>query len=390
MSDSTGTALPGRIDFLDNLRTFIIFLVVLLHSGLVYEKSVFTSFIWIVADSATCTAAPVIRTVLDIFIMPLLFFVSGYLAPMSLKRRSGGAFVLSKFRRLMVPWIAAVLTLLPIYKWLFLYSRNLPQQHWTTYFHWSNGVWGQNWLWFLPVLFMFDIVIVLISKIRMKYPKVAPVPSIALVFFLGLISSVCMDLFHLQGWTKTPVLDFQNERLLIYLLVFLLGAHFYRLRIFESGRNRNTLLLFILCIGWIPVWIYTHFTMRHAVMPNAFIVNETADRLLIWVNYHLALLCFMVLGLEAFRRFLNKQDRFMAALNRNSYSVYIIHTVVMGSLAILLLHTTLPSPVKFALLSVSAFLMSHFIAYLYGRVIRAPLTALPSSFMHMSNRRKSI
>jgi hypothetical protein len=33
----------NRIYFLDNLRTFMIFLVVLLHSGLVYEKGVFSS-----------------------------------------------------------------------------------------------------------------------------------------------------------------------------------------------------------------------------------------------------------------------------------------------------------------------------------------------------------
>ena len=104
----------GRLFFLDNLRTFLVFLVVLYHSGIVYESSGFFATFWMVDDPST------------------------------------------RFRRLMLPWAVAVVTLMPLYKVAFLYSRGLPQESWTTYFHFSNGILSMNWLWFLvestPVL----------------------------------------------------------------------------------------------------------------------------------------------------------------------------------------------------------------------------------------------
>ncbi|MFC1976037.1 acyltransferase family protein, partial [Chloroflexota bacterium] len=137
----------NRIYFLDNLRTIIILLVVLYHAGGVYSF-IFASF-WIVADPATSDLVGILNVVLDICVMPTIFFISGYLIPMSLKNKAGWTFLKSRFRRLMIPWIIAVLTLIPLYKVIFLYSRGLLQENWTTYFHFSNGnMTSQNWLWF--------------------------------------------------------------------------------------------------------------------------------------------------------------------------------------------------------------------------------------------------
>ena len=78
MTEKTDTIKGRRIYFLDNLRTFMIFLVVIVHSGLVYEKGLFSPFFWIVYDSSTNTVVPVVRIILDIFIMSTIFFISGY------------------------------------------------------------------------------------------------------------------------------------------------------------------------------------------------------------------------------------------------------------------------------------------------------------------------
>jgi hypothetical protein len=47
--------MPGRekLYFLENLRTFLIFLVVLVHAGVVYESSGLMAPFWIVDDPAT-------------------------------------------------------------------------------------------------------------------------------------------------------------------------------------------------------------------------------------------------------------------------------------------------------------------------------------------------
>lgn len=48
-----GTITEDRIYWLDNLRTFMIFLVVLLHAALIYEKNSIGTLWWIVIDPST-------------------------------------------------------------------------------------------------------------------------------------------------------------------------------------------------------------------------------------------------------------------------------------------------------------------------------------------------
>ncbi len=156
-----------RLYSLDNLRTFLIFLVVLCHAGIVYESSGIGALFWIVDDPSTSELPGLVNLLLDIFVMPTIFFISGFFAPMSLERKGSWRFLKAKFRRLMIPWVIAVFTLIPIYKVIFLYSRGLPQDNWTTYFHFSNGILGMSWLWFLPVLFLFDALYLLLRKLNL-------------------------------------------------------------------------------------------------------------------------------------------------------------------------------------------------------------------------------
>ena len=102
-----------RLFFLDNLRTFLIFLVVVLHAGIVYEPILENS--WIVSDPVKNSSIGFIRMYLDIFVMASLFFISGYFIPQSLKSKSDWIFIKSKFRRIILPWIVAVFTMIPAF-----------------------------------------------------------------------------------------------------------------------------------------------------------------------------------------------------------------------------------------------------------------------------------
>lgn len=364
-------AVPGkRIAFLDNLRTFMIFLVVVLHAGLVYEKGVFSTLFWIVYDPATNALVAELRIVMDIFIMSTIFFISGYLTPLSLRSKSGRQFLKGKFKRLMLPWLIAVLTLIPLYKLIYLYSRDLPQQHWTTYFHWSNEMWGQNWLWFLPVLFLFDLLYVLLSQSNIPLPKISLRQAVAAVFLVGFGYSVTMDAFELQGWTKTIVLDFQNERLLIYFMVFLLGAFCWKRRIFAAESDNKRLYRTVLCTVWLPILLYRFFYLNSVTQPGEPIFSGLLDSVLLWLSFHFSLLGLLYLLVHTFRVYLNKQEKSSDTLNQNSYQVYIIHVVVMGGLAMAMLNTPIPSLLKFIVLAVLTFAMSNLMVYSYRHFVK--------------------
>lgn len=347
--------------------------MVLCHAGGVYESSGTWASFWIVDDPSTNNLSGLLFIILDIFMMPIIFFVSGFFVPLSLKNKQGWTFLKSKFKRLIVPWIIAVLTLIPLYKIIFLYSRNLPQENWTTYFHWSNGIWSQNWLWFLPVLFLFDILYLLFSKVQFIFPNISLKGAVFSTFLIGFFYSFGMDIFGLRGWTKIGLLDFQNERLLIYFMVFLLGALCYKLKAFDAKPESKILFHIANSVAWIPITVYIFFLLYPWFKPGNHIVSQIIDRLILWFSYQLSLLCLVYVMLETFRRYLDKPGRIWNELNRNSYYVYIIHVIVIGTIALTLLNSAMPSLLKYLILTVSTYVASNVMISLYRKVIKSKI-----------------
>jgi len=361
----------NRIYFLDNLRTFMILLVVLCHAGWVYESSGIGAFFWIVDDPSTNNLSGIINVILDIIMMPALFFISGFFTPLSMKNKKGWAFLKAKFKRLMVPWIITVLTLMPLYKVIFLYSRNLPQESWTTYFHWSNGIFSQSWLWFLPVLFLFNLLYMLLSRVNCLPEKISVKFAIAAMFIIGFVNSFSMDLLKVRGWTKTALIDFQNERLLVYFMIFLLGSLCFKQKVFASKAKSKKLYIVANSIAWIPINIYVFFLLIPFIKPGSIIISPILDRLILWLGFYLSLLCLLYLLIETFRRYLNKPGKIWNELNRNSYYVYIIHVIVIGVIALPLLNSAMPSSLKYLFVTVSTYAVCNLIVYSYRKIIKS-------------------
>jgi len=81
MTDQEQDTIKGnRIYFLDNLRTFMIFLVVLYHAGLVYASSGVGTYInWLVVDSSTNDLPDLVNLIVDIFLLLPYFLLQGIL-----------------------------------------------------------------------------------------------------------------------------------------------------------------------------------------------------------------------------------------------------------------------------------------------------------------------
>lgn len=356
-----------RLYFFDNLRTFIIFLVVVFHAGVVYDKSAMGESWWVVTEPLSSDLPGVTNLMLDLFVMPTLFFVSGYLARASLRRRGARSFLAARARRLLLPWLLAVLTLIPAYKFLFLYSRSLPQEHWTSYFHFTNGVFGMAWLWFLPVLFLFDALYALASKLGVSIPRIGLAAAVAGVLGIGLANSLALGALNAYGWTKTVVMDFQNERLVPYLLVFLLGSLCHRLGIFESPARNMKLYIGVLATAWIPMNLYAVVLINFFIHPGEYFVSLWADRLLLWTGFHLSMLALLYAAVTTFHYYFETQTWFGRKLAELSYGVYIVHVIPLGLLALVLRGVEMPALAKYALLAVSAWAASNLLVWFYAR-----------------------
>jgi fucose 4-O-acetylase-like acetyltransferase len=353
-----------RIHWMDNLRTIIILLVVLYHVGGVYEAAGLWGWFWIVDDPATITWVGIVGIVFDIFMMPTLFFISGYLSPASLKDKSGWEFLKGKFKRLMIPWAIAVFTLIPLYKVIFLYSRNLPQEHWSTYFHITNPN-SQNWLWFLPVLFLFNVLYLLLSKANIKFQKTSLKVAVAGTFVIGFVYSFLIGgMLGFRSWTLTPLIDFENERLLVYFMMFLLGVLSFSKNVFEQKTQSKTLYTIVNSIAWIPITVHIFARLYPIFYPDGFAITPVY-RLIWWLSFDLSLLCLAYVMVESFRRYFDKAGRIWSELNRNSYGVYIIHVIMIGVFGTLLLNLNLPALVKYPVLIVLTYGASNLVFSVY-------------------------
>ena len=376
-----------RIYFLDNLRTFMIFLVIVLHAGIVYEPIL--KNIWIVVDPDQNSSIGLIRMYLDIFVMFTMFFVSGYFIPDSLKSKNTWGFLKSKFKRVMIPWIVAVFTLIPAYKFIFLYSRGLPQEEWYTYFHLFErtggnlGFYADNptmgWLWFLPVLFLFQVLYLVLAKTHVFSIKISVRTGVSLTFATGIIYSMVISSMGLRGWFHTPILHFQSERLLVYFMVFLLGSLCYKLNVFESNIKNKKYYIWSNIVLTLSLSVFTavalnfFFNMIEAGR-NYFFVSDTVDRVIYYSTSLLSMFSFLYIFIHIFRFRLNKTSSLFSELSKNSYAVYVIHIVVIGVFALMLLNVSMPGIVKFFILTILTFVVSNILVSAYRAIFQKSLS----------------
>jgi len=356
---------------MDNLKTVIILLVVLYHVGGVYEAADLWGWFWIVDDPATISWVGIVGIVFDIVVMPAMFFVAGYLTPPSLKRRTGWEFLKGRFKRLMIPWAIAVLTLIPLYKVIFLYSRNLPQEQWTTYFHVTNPN-SQNWLWFLPVLFAFDGLYLLLSKAGLRMPEVSVKGAVWGILLVGFVYSYGIGgLLGFRSWTLTPLIDFENERLLLYFMTFLLGALCFQQDVFAQKPGSRTLYTVASSIAWVPIMAHIFVRLFPFFYPEGFSISPLY-RLMWWSSFYLSLLCLLYLMVETFRRYFDRTGSLWSELSRNSYGVYIIHVIVIGVFGTILLNLPVPAVVKYLTLIALTYVVSNLLVSGYRSLRGSP------------------
>ncbi|MBW7992016.1 MAG: hypothetical protein FVQ84_18650 [Planctomycetes bacterium] len=77
--------------------------------------------------------------------------------------------------------------------------------------------------------------------------------------------------------------------------------------------------------------------------------------------------------IETFWRYLDKPGKIWNELNKNSYYVYIIHVIVMGGIALVMLDTAIPSLLKYLILTVSTYAACNLIVSFYRKVITSEI-----------------
>lgn len=110
---NTTTIASARRSDLDALRAVAMLLGIALHAAL----SFFPSF-WMVSDRRQAAGFGVLVSAVHGFRMPLFFVMSGFFGAMLLHRRGRGALVKHRFRRVFLPLMLGLVTVVPATMWI--------------------------------------------------------------------------------------------------------------------------------------------------------------------------------------------------------------------------------------------------------------------------------
>jgi|GEM_PF-73770 len=351
----------------DYLRTGVVFLVVVLHAALAYTSfSTFDPAHWRAASAPVVDSVrwPVLDPVvgyLDSFLMALMFFVSGLFVLPSLRRRGSRAYVVSRLKRLGLPFLAGILVIAPVAFYpSFLMADPSPERPYLATFFTTDG-WPVGPPWFLWVLLLFDGAAAAMYRLR---PKATvrrgrqPGPAMFILASLaGLLPPVLLGSHY--WWFSAGPFDLQPVRLGQYFAFFLLGAAAGSRSSDGFGRRK----------AW-GAWAaagFLAFLASWAIGGDGTAgtgVRATAGGL-----FALATACSVVGVVAAMRKLVQQRRPLFDDLSSASFGIFLLHYPVVLWMQFTLLEVPGPAWAKFIAVSVAGFVVAWGLTKVF-RVLR--------------------
>lgn len=336
-----------RLFFLDNLKAFIVNLMIVFHIALCYMA--YAPEWWYVVDQEhTHLFFTGVVVWADMFIMPIMFFISGYFGIMTMKRHGDVKWWKGKLFRITLPWILGVAIFAAPVTYMILYTRNAPVDYatflWTLYlFNPETGGPGVFWshiqYWYLGILSTLFLLLWLVTKLdkslTTQLPK-ADKPGwhlLLLIFVLMLTNITAMDIYvgNDDLWTFISYIwVIQPCRILLYPLWFFLGVYAWRHHWFTADGYKP-------CFCWFPAFLISSIIYPMCVLFGWMVFPDPFQFLLLKAFTHTLLLMTAMFGLLAFfQQKLNYTNGFLGEAAANSYTMYWIHMAVVFPIVYLL------------------------------------------------------
>lgn len=357
----------NRLYFLDNLRAAIVGLVIVLHACITYMA--YPPTWWYVLDKQNSLAFTQLVLLIDVPLMPIMFFIAGYFALPALKKRGARQFLNDKAARVGVPWVLGALLLAPPTAYIIYWSRGVPKSLWEFWASdfWSPQMFQQSVYWFLGILMLLFALLAwayeMSPRLRAAALRPSPVAWRALGVFGVLVTAIflLMNLaFPIDAWSHNYLFVYQPVRAPLYLGYFCLGVYAY-LRGWFTAEGFNPhggpwgAAALLIGLGYLAC------RMTPGTGPVLFVATG--------VLFNAFCLSALMGGVALFQRSVNGKGRFWHSQATNSYGIYYVHPLILYPLAYLLGAVGLPVGVKALLLIVSTILLAWGVSALVLRCV---------------------
>lgn len=369
-----------RLFFLDNLKSFVVNLMIVFHVGLCYIAAPLPW--WYVLDSDLRIEMTYWILDTDMTIMPIMFFISGYFCVKSLAK--GKNFWGPKWQRIGIPWLIGIAFLAPVASFLMPYSRGLTADFMThlTEFYFFNPETGGPGVfynhvpyWYLGVLMVFYAVAYGISKVWPSFKQLTNASSPKWWFFLliGLFTFAnCMIVDMITGdeylWVPIVYLFvIQPSRILLYVLYFFLGTYAWRHHWFEDGCYVPS------AAKWAPFLLVSAIFLPWTFCHSPQYVSSPLEFLFLISLSHAMLLTSAVYGLLGiFYKLFNYTNELLGNLASTSYTMYYCHILFVFLPVLYMLPMSISPFLKWFI----ACVISWPVTYIVGKLmLRLPLFA---------------
>lgn len=319
-----------RIHYIDWLRVLAVLLLFPFHVSRVFNAGE----PFYVKSEHVSAALGWLLGFINVWHMPLLFFLAGASSYFALRRRSGGQYVSERVKRLLVPFLFGWLVLIPPQTW---YGARFNEGYSESFVHylvsgdflaWNirdggdyYGGFGLGHLWFILWLFAISLAALPLmswgrergrERLERLSRRIAR-PSWWLLPALTIFIGEAMP---------DPV----GKNVFYYLVVFVLGYIAMTDAVFSETAERVAWIASALGAGLSLAWLLTG-EVRDALPDPSF------ARVGLSLIGPLAVWCVIVGAVGLGRRFLDRPSPALSYLGAASYPLYILHQTVIVVLA---------------------------------------------------------
>jgi|SRR5579883_2190942 len=321
----------------DRARTFIILLVVLHHAVIPYTYYGHT-------DRDSFLGFDLVVTFNDSFFMAAMFLLSGLFVWPSLRRKGINDFLRGRWLRLGLPFTVGAVILMPIAYYAIELNNSAQSLGFAAYW-WKTvtiGPWESGPIWFLGVLLAFDMLAAVIYAIvpdaaeaigRVANAKLER-PAYAFWLFLAASIAVYVPLDHHFGiarWFTLGPFAVQDDRILLYLLYFLVGVGIGSVHGDRCLLSRNSELARQWAL-WLVATIVTFAGLMGLIFYKREFLPDPNDPPQWWDNVHALFFASFSASqtfylLAFFLKFDNSGGSILDSLRESSFGIFLVHYV---------------------------------------------------------------
>jgi glucans biosynthesis protein C len=375
---------------LDNLRGVVILIVLAFHSVLAYVSWIPPRSVGFDEPPYAWRAFPILDphrwlgfdmfcAWQDVYLMSLMFLLSGLFVYPSLARKKNWGFVRDRLLRLGVPFVFGVIVLVPIAEYP-AYAVTAPDPGAADYFrnYVALPFLPNGQLWFLWQLLALNFVVTALNFVApnaltslgrwSKYLGRRPLFYLAALIAISAVAYVPLALaFTPWVWSNSGLLAVQFSRPLLYGVYFFAGVGIGAGGIDEGlvaadgDLSKRWWLWLAAALAALFAWMGTTYLTLNG--PAPIIVEIASD-----VGFAVACAAGCAFLIAASLRFGLKRSRALASLSANAYSLYLVHYVFVVWMQFALLALSVSAVLKAPIVFIVALVVSWIIILAVQRI----------------------